>query len=440
MRGVSRLLPGLILLLATPAVAQDVRYASEPQELVFEDVYDVFSVIQFDTGELPSPGDPITVRFHVTPTGGVVSGMEGESHLEWPGLEHQVVPVPGSGFLAVDSEIEIAAEVGIDIFGLWSGTVDLWNEYVVLYEATDFDPSLLGGEAGVLLQGDGLVDPLEFDITVFTGLDVVVGVEVYPSLGANLSGLRFETHNDEGTGIQTSEGEWAPLPVPTVATGSMPLDVDYISELDSSLALVVEPSVSLDTLIGGFQLLAFPIDIPLVDLTGERPFPTVQVEHPLPVIGPTPPSLDAGALDIGDLANVPVTVQNFGDMDLEGTARIVGSDDFSVFPEQIYLPPGGTDGLMVSFQPVLEGQRAVTLEIATNDPIVPVVYIEITGEGLAPELPDDSDRVPPDADGRVNGEEVKGGCGCDQGSAGGFVAWALPLALLGVRRRSRPVR
>ena len=67
---------GLLALTALVGAASAQDYASEPQELYFEDVYDVFSVVSFDTGHLPSPGDPITVRFHITPTGGVVTAME----------------------------------------------------------------------------------------------------------------------------------------------------------------------------------------------------------------------------------------------------------------------------------------------------------------------------------------------------------------------------
>ncbi len=439
-----RLIPLLSLVCAGSALGQE-RSASEPQELVFEDVYDVFSVIAFDTGELPSPGDPITVRFHITPAGGVVTGMEAESLLEWPtssglDLEHQVAGVPGTGFVAVDSEIEIAAEVGIDIFGLWSGTIDLWSEFVELYEHTEFDPLLLdGGEASVVLADPGLIDPIEYGITVFTGLEVVVAVAIYPELSATVAGARIETESDAGLAIQTADGQWTELPAPTVGTDELELDVRYVSELDAGLDLIIEPSVSLDTLIGGFQLLAFPIPVPLVGETGERVFPTQRAAHPLPLIGPLPASLDAGEVDLQGLVNLPVTLSNFGLLPLEGKATVVGSNDFSVFPDGIYIQPGGTDGLMVSFSPILEGERGVVLRLETNDPITPVIEIPIHGEGIGPELPDDSDRAPPD-NGNVSGEDVKGGCGCSSGGAAPAAGW-LGLGLLaGLVRRRGPVR
>ena len=121
-------------------------------------------------------------------------------------------------------------------------------------------------------------------------------------------------------------------------------------------------------------------------------------------------------------------------MPLEGTARIVGSNDFSVFPEQIFLPPGGSGGVMVSFGPVLDGAREVILEVETNDPAVPLVRIPVRGVGLALDAAPD-DGPPTDQDmANVNGEEVKAaGCGCQTGPApsGG---WLALLGLVFLRR------
>lgn len=439
---VFRCLPALLLALSPVAGAQE-RYASEPQPVAIEDTYDVFSAIAFDTGWWPNAGDPITVRFHLTPTGGVVTAMEAESWLEWePGthpegmLEQATVGLPGTGFLAVDTGIEIAGEIGIDIFGLWAGTVPLWTEQVQLFQADTFDPMLLDQPpAEVLLAGNGLIDPLEFEITVFTGLDVVLAVEVYPELEASVSGLRVESHTEDGAGVQLSETDWAELAPPDLATDWLPIELTYVAQYAAGLTVIIEPSVSLDTFIGQFQLASFPIDVPLTDETGERAFPPVTVAHPLPILGPLPAELDAGEVALEGLANVPVTVSNEGALPLEGTARIVGSNDFTVFPEEVYIGPGGTSGVMVSFAPILDGERQVFLEIASNDPVQPVVQIPLFGTGRAPEPDNTRDDGAPDDLARVNGEELDRGCGCTTPTPTGGLSWALLGLLLLTRRR-----
>lgn len=414
-------------------------YVSEPQEVVLADTWEVFQAIAFDTGQLPSPGDPITVRFHITPTGGVVGELEAESELAWPGdqggVAQRLVGVPGSGWLGVDANIEIAAEVGIDIFGLWSGTIDLWQEELTLFAETTFDPLALGAvPVGVELSGAGLFDPFEVGYSVFPGLDVNLQVDVYPAMDATLSGVKVSCASAEGTGDQLADDTWAQLPAPVGGSDRWDAEVTYTAAQTAGLAVVVEPSINLDTFLGGFQLLAFPIDVPLVSAAVDRVWPSVGVSHPLPVLGPLPASLDAGEMLVGGLVNVPLAVSNVGALPLEGTATIVGSDDFTVFPSEIFIAPGGTDGLMVSFAPVLVGERAVELEIASSDPAVPVIRIPIRGVGLALEEDGPVDG-PPDDYGHVNGEELDRGCGCDTTPTTGTWWWLAGVVALVLRRR-----
>lgn len=415
-------------------------YVSEPQEVVLADTWEVFQAIAFDTGPLPSPGDPITVRFHVTPTGGVVGELEADSALRWPGadggVEQRLEGVPGSGWLAVDADVEIAAEVGIDIFGLWSGTIDLWREQLTLFAETTFDPLALGAApVGVDLSGAGLFDPFEVGYSVFPGLDVNLQVDVYPAMDATLAGLKVTCATAEGSGDQLADDAWVALPAPLGGGDHLDAALTYTAAQTAGLSVVVEPSVNLDTFLGDFQLLAFPIDVPLADAAVDRAWPVAEVSHPLPVLGPLPAALDAGEVAVGGLVNVPLTITNVGALPLEGTATIVGSDDFTVFPEAIFIAPGGADGLMVSFAPVLDGARAVELEIASSDPALPVVRIPISGVGLglAEDGPADE---PPDPTAHVNGEELDRGCGCAATPATPAGWWWLAgLLALGLRRR-----
>ena len=150
-------------MLSLPAMATE--WASEAQEIHFSSTDEVFSTLGFDTGYLPSQASPISVRFHLTPTGGVVTDMDCESRLEWPDpLQHAIVGVPESGWFGVDAEIEIEAEVHIDIFGLWTGSVDLWSEKLEMLSGTPFDPPLLGETREHL--DDELVDVAEREALV----------------------------------------------------------------------------------------------------------------------------------------------------------------------------------------------------------------------------------------------------------------------------------
>ena len=312
----------LALALHAALAAEPPRYGSEAQRVTFEDTNEVFSLIAFDTGYLPDINDPISVRFHITPTGGVVSALDAEAFLEWTpegGYEVQAVGVPGTGELAVETEVEVEAEVHIDIFGLFGGSVPLWSEYVTLEKSEDFDPLLMtgGDAASVALTGAGLVDPFEFGVTVFTGLDLVLAVDLYPTLDATLMGTRVDVLTDGGQDSQWADGEWAQLPVDGAAA-ELPATLTYVADLDTLLSFVVEPAVELDTFLGSFTLVAFPIDVPLIDTLAEWAFPPVDVRFPLPQLGVVPEGLDAGSVDLDALANVPLTLTNDGLLPLEG--------------------------------------------------------------------------------------------------------------------------
>ena len=91
----------IALLLTTAAWA----WESEPVPLAFADDNPVFVTFAYDTGYLPSQSDPISVRFSITPTGGVSTSFDAVSQLTWPPvLTHEVVGTPGTGTLEVDAE------------------------------------------------------------------------------------------------------------------------------------------------------------------------------------------------------------------------------------------------------------------------------------------------------------------------------------------------
>ena len=434
----------LILSLSLAQATQTPRHDSEPQPVLLSDTSPVFDVVAFDTGFLPSTSDPIAVRFSVTPTGGVTTEIATDSHLEWSestGMEQALVCEPGGGWLAIDGSVDLVAEVHINVLGLWSGTVDVWSETADMFAETDFDElPLPGGSPGptVILEAVDWIDPVVFEYTVITGLDLVFGVTVTPEIWANLEGKRVDALTADGMGTQVDAAGWAALPSPSEPAGAMPVSLTYVADLATELSFVFEPSVELDTLLGDFSLFSLPIDVPLLSAVEERSFTPVDANHPLPWMTGLPEAIDLGTAPIGQLAAVSLPLWNDGEMTVDGAVFIEGSDDITVFPDRVYMPPGGTDGLTVSFLPVLEGVRAVTLVIESNDPFQPRIEIPVVGEGLAEE----SSETEPPQDNPIPRDEPSSesssvqGCGCASSGASGWASLLILPALLRRRRRS----
>ncbi len=425
-----------LLVLSLPASATD--WASETQEIHFSHTDDVFSAIAFDTGYLPSLASPISVRFHITPTGGVVTDMDCESRLEWPDpLQHAIVGVPSTGWFGVDAEVEIEAEVHIDIFGLWTGSIDLWSEQLVMLSGTEFDPPLLGEVLEGSVDNQFLVDPFEYEITVFVGLDVVLSVAVYPELTTSIEGAQISTDGPAGSVYQEDNDTPGTLGMPADRPAQIPLSSTYWAEQSSTLALILEPAVSLDTLIGDFELLSFPIPIPFVDTTDLLSFDAVDYVHPLPATAPLMEEYDFGDVPLGTLVNLEVPIENVGFMGLEGTVRIDGDGSYSVYPENIYAQPGDLDGVVVSFLTNAPGIRAADLVFESNDPGAPAQIISLVGNGWTEpdeETTNTDDGPPDDLTSETEATDLKT-CGC---ASSGGASWGwMAVLLLMIRRRLR---
>lgn len=117
---------------------------------------------------------------------------------------------------------------------------------------------------------------------------------------------------------------------------------------------------------------------------------------PLSGTATTPPelvlsdtSLDFGAIDEGDATDLDLTIDNEGDEPLViSSLQIVGNDagnfalvDAPTLPATI---PGGEDlVLKVEFSPAEAGIfDDATLEIGSNDPVNPTVFVTLEGEGI----------------------------------------------------------
>lgn len=427
-----------LALVASASAAEPGPWHSDPAPVVYADEAEVFSTIAFDTGYWPSATDPIAVRFHLTPVGGVQTELYGTSDVAWPELSHRVLGEPG-GWFGVQTDITIGAEVKLDLFGLYSGTIPLWEEQVALDESVDVDGLLLPGaaraEVSVVVDDPNAFAPIEYAIQVIPTIDLVVGVGVAPELEATMTGVRVVGDLGGDTLQQDQEDTWVLLPDLPDRPGELGMLSTWTGSLRSHLSLVIEPEVRVDTLLGAFTLAAFPIPVTLVDDEALRTTPAAFVVHPLPVTGALPEAIDLGEVQLGQLGNYTLPIDNLGALLLQGTVAVDGNAAFTVWPETLAALPEGADGVVVTFSPTAVGESTATLVLATNDPWAPEVRIPLSGLGVTTDAADpDPDPVPDAADPKL--EEGDGGCGCDlaAGPGAGWALWAL-VPLLAARRR-----
>lgn len=100
-----------------------------------------------------------------------------------------------------------------------------------------------------------------------------------------------------------------------------------------------------------------------------------------------PLSCDAGTVYYGDGAEILIEVRNTGTQPLEFTGNppveiIVGGEDFSISPpfsvQDLYV--NQSRNLSVLFSPPSSGSKSCILQITTNDPSFPTVYVTIEGQ------------------------------------------------------------
>lgn len=432
----SPVLASLALAIPSVSLAQDVEYASEPQEVLFEDHFDAFEAIEFDTGPVPS-GSPVAVQFYLKSRGGSYAEMEAVSDVTWPdALTHQLNGVPGTGLFELVCNLDLVAQVTFDIWD-FKGAYIVWEENLDLDDAIEFDPLLLPEGSPEVVQlsvdGEGIVDPYRTSIPLFAGLRLDFVADLFPRVTGSLRGDRIVTNE----AVQTSAVVSTLHDVPERDPGLLEMESIYFARVGAALDVVIRPEIELCApIIGCFRVARFDVPIGLVDEDVEREFKPVWYEHPLPAMEAPVTTHDFGEVEVGTLANLQLPLSNIGLMDLEGTLTIESESDgvFSVFPEYFQAGPDNTDGAVVTFAPGAEGLQSAVLVITSNDPLRPELRIPIAGTGWVEPV---EELVDPAEDGRLSGE-VRG-CGCSSGSTSGSGLAALlgGLALVLVARRRR---
>lgn len=414
----------------------------------FFDTVDVFSSVAFDTGYWPSAGDPITIRFFLTPTGGVDTQLYGTSQLAWssastpgplPGeLAHQVTADPG-GWFGVTSEVAIGAEIGLDLFGIYSGVVPLVTEYITFDELVPVDGLLLAGgpggtSAAVRIDDPNAIPPFAYAFSVVPGVDLVAAIQIRPDITAEISGVSVSSEVGTESLVQTLDDSWQPIPPDPTRPSELGMVTTWNGQLDAVLALVIEPAIEVDTFLGSFTLVSFPIPVSLVDVSERRASTPSFVIHPLPVLEDPDPGYDFGLVATGDVTNIEVPFDNLGALLLQGDLRIEGDASFSVWPDSLAALPDDGSGFVITYAPTAAGQHTANLVIASNDPTRPTVLVPLTGGAGGPGSDDPVPDVPDDE----YDSGPTGFCGCANTAGGSSSGLALAVWLaLGVGIRSR---
>ena len=420
-------------------------YESPPQEVVFADEATLFTAVEYDTGNLPE-GSPVWVAFRIEVDGGAAVEMLGESVLTWPdALTHSYVPTHDGGTFALDSTITAKVVLGFDI-DIYSAELDLGSESLSFYDATLFTPWALpgGNPEEVSVTGEG-EETLLFDIeqSVYTGVSIYLETWLHPEANATFNAMRIAT----GDQLIENDGETESFP----PDGLTAFDEDAVMKghYDGTLDLILTPAfgVCID-IIGCVEIAAFEIPINLVGSYLEQEFAPVFLHHPLPYLALEEEAYDFGEVTLGQHEAKAITFDNLGEMELEGDLWIEGDGAYMVYPDTIYVPSGGTDGVTIDYEPGTAGAHEAVLVIESSDPSKPRVEIPLTGTGLHdtdptddPDDVDEGEEAPENFDtGQWNYTEVISSevtCGCAK-SSGGKAGWLVLLAApLVVSRRRR---
>ena len=123
-------------------------YESNPQEVIVNDLIELFDSTEVDSGWIPSSG-ALAIRMQVIADGGAQVYMEGEGLLEWPtDLNMNLKPTDEMGYIALDVSITTVISIKIDIANIqWESPIS--EDEIAFFIETYFDPFLLGSKVAL---------------------------------------------------------------------------------------------------------------------------------------------------------------------------------------------------------------------------------------------------------------------------------------------------
>jgi MYXO-CTERM domain-containing protein len=440
--------------------------------LVFQKTVKLPFAFEYDTGWIPQSFKELQVRFYVKVPAETMVKMNGGLLTTWPAP--LTLGTPGdrmTGLLRFDYGLQVGArgKIDVSILGIdikWEGPLPYVPQIDFhLLGAESFDPWAFKPHP---VSASAFTKPFElFKINV-------LGLAGIPSQIAE-GGVALDVKGELKATYTTNEMVIVPALVPITAQGATTLHaftggafVEYdvhpegVVHYDGVLHLI--PAFYIEVLGQEFKMPVydFPLTMPIGDQ--DFVFEKVRVHVPLPDIKPFESKVvDFGDVVAGSTKKLDFTIKNVG----EARARMVvtadkGQSVFKVLTGTLFADPfGGTDDLEIRFTPKKPGEFKATVQIASNDPDLPMQTIEVKGRAVGEAVPDDPqkdsgpapavDGGAPPSDGGGGWEffEVPGaesGCGCrvgeGSGGARGATVWLGLVALAGLavrrRRRGRP--
>lgn len=407
-----------MLLLVSAAFA----WESPAVDVVLEDETLLFDGISYSSGWVPS-SSPVQAKFEVIASGGTWVEMEGESFLYWPeAVTHGYDPYPQTGLFLLDQELGVDVSFRIDVAGV-QVEIPVANVTQVYEDEVVFDPWLLDDGTGepiwAEVESSGAATELvNQSFNLYTGVSAYIAVDWRSDIYNAFTGVQFDSNGS----LITQEGETELFDPPE--DGVLVLDSVFTGRYRTQLDLVMVPTfgVCID-LLGCYDIASFDIPIPLVDDEFDQEFDALVIEHGVPLLEVDTEVCDFGETLVGQISHCEIALTNLGGFDVEGSAGILGTGEFSIWPEDLLARPETTDGITITFAPTSVGEQSASLILNTSDPSKEALEIQLVGVGY--EEPEEL---------TVITSETGCGCASTQGGAGGALA-VMVLAAAALRRR-----
>jgi len=276
--------------------------------------------------------------------------------------------------LAVDPSGEVLAPGGTTNVDVTYAPINAGSDYAqveIPSNDPDENPVYLDLDGAELPVPDIDVDPLLLDfgyVDINTSSTLTVDV-------SNVGGAVLDVTNVTLAG--STEFGWSATALPgTLAVGATTVVYVTYSPVD-------ETSDS-----GTLTFHSDDPDEPTVDVT------LVAAPTPMPDIDVDPWTVDFGDVKVNTGESEWVTITNVGDADLDLYSCVRNGDpNFTISsnPQGSLLPPGTSVQMEVSFFPLAETSYTGSIDIASNDPVDPIVTVDLLGNGAVPEIEIDPD-------------------------------------------------
>ena len=215
------------------------------------------------------------------------------------------------------------------------------------------------------IQGSGVTPQISIDPAIHNFLNVAVGqVSTFQIIIRNL-----------GLGNLNINNVIVPDPVFTTDKTSFTVAPSGTENVGISFS-PVDTSQKIEELI---EFISNDINTPDIQLlvSGKGAYPIANI---------SPSSLNFGTIPINSSKTLPLTISNSGPVNL--TANLSSSSSvYTLSDTNITVLPGASNEVGVEFKPLSVVSYSATIDVTTNDPVLPIISVGISGAGIiAPKI------------------------------------------------------